>query len=278
MDDLHLPKPVLVAGLLPEILDELIELLSGLSSDDWGKATVCAGWSVKDVALHLLGGEIGNLSRRRDGHDLGAEINNWDELVVFINDWNQNWVEIARRVSPRLLMDLMQFVGSQMCQYFASLDPYAMGGAVSWAGDDPAPVWLDVAREYTERWHHQQHIRDAVGKPGLNGPRYLMPVLATFVRALPRALQPAHAAEGASLTLAVVGESGGEWTALREDGVWRLYEGALAHPTARVTISEDLAWRLFTRGVSLEQARPQIIISGDQALGSRIFEMVSIIA
>ena len=48
---------------------------------------------------------------------------------------------------------------------------------IDWAGPEPAPIWLHVAREYTERWVHQQHIRDAVGRPGLNERRWLGPVL-----------------------------------------------------------------------------------------------------
>ncbi len=51
--------------------------------------------------------------------------------------------------------------GEQTNAYFQRVDPFAMGGPVSWAGPEPAPVWLDVAREFTERWHHQQHIRAA---------------------------------------------------------------------------------------------------------------------
>ncbi|HEX3202686.1 MAG TPA: hypothetical protein VHW42_12245 [Actinomycetes bacterium] len=41
---------------------------------------------------------------------------------------------------------------------------------VSWVGPDPAPNWLDVAREYSERWTHQQQIRDAAEIPGRDGP------------------------------------------------------------------------------------------------------------
>ena len=53
--------------LFPETLDALVDLLTDLSPDDWQKPTVCAGWTVKDIAAHLLGGEIGILSRKRDG-------------------------------------------------------------------------------------------------------------------------------------------------------------------------------------------------------------------
>ncbi len=208
------PQPVIVGDLFPEVLDELVGLLADLSAEDWHRATACPGWSVRDVALHLLGGELGNLSRRRDGHVVGASIAGWEELVTFIDGWNRDWVQVAQRISPRLLVDLLGSTGEQLCAYFSSLDPYAMGGSVSWVGPDPAPVWLDLAREYTERWHHQQHIRDAVGKPGLKEPRYLAPALATFVWAMPRAFRTTDAAEGTSVMLTITGDSGGQWSLL----------------------------------------------------------------
>lgn len=172
------PEPILVAHLFPGLLEQLLALLRQLEDADWRQPTACGSWSVHDVALHLLGVEIGNLSARRDDHTSGAFIDDWDALVEFINRWNQEWVWVARRISPPLLIDLLELTGGQMSTCFQSLDPYAIGGPVSWAGPEPAPVWLDVAREYSERWHHQQHIRDAVSRPGLKEPRYLAPVLA----------------------------------------------------------------------------------------------------
>lgn len=272
------PQPIIVVDLFPEVLNELLKLLASLSAEDWQKPTVCPGWSVKDVALHLLGVEVGNLSRRRDGHTLDASITSWGELMTFINDWNQGWIQAARRISPQLLIDLLEFTGVQLCDYFRLLDPYALGDAVSWVGPEPAPVWLDLAREYTERWHHQQHIRDAVDKPGLKQPRYFAPVLAAFVWALPRAFRSTVAAENTSVTLTIAGESGGRWSVLREGGEWRLYAGAPDQPDAEVTIDEDFAWRLFTRGLSQSLAREQMAVNGDRALGLRVLQMVSIIA
>src|SRR5713101_530031 len=66
------PQPLLVVDLFPEMLDALLQLLGGLAADAWEQSTACPGWCVKDVALHLLGVEIGNLSRRRDGHAVTA--------------------------------------------------------------------------------------------------------------------------------------------------------------------------------------------------------------
>jgi hypothetical protein len=144
---------------------------------------------VKDVALHLFGVDVGNLSLRRDGFSDPWWDGARDDLVSSLNQWNETWVAVARRLSPRLLCELLRVTGEEVASYFFSLDPAAIGGPVSWAGPDPAPVWLDIAREYTERWVHQQQIRDALGRQGLAEPRYLAPVLATFVHALPYTLR-----------------------------------------------------------------------------------------
>lgn len=272
------PEPVLVSHLFPEIHHALIDLLRDLSPGEWRQPTACQGWTVKDVALHLLGGEIGNLSRRRDGHSVGEAVAGWDQLVESIDGWNQSWVEAARRMSVPLLIDLLESIGIQMNEFFQSLDPFDIGGPVSWAGDGPAPVWLDLAREYTERWHHQQHIRDAVGRPGLTEPRYMGPVIAAFVRAMPRAFAEAEGPEGTTSSLVVEGPSGGTWTVYKEVEDWILYEGAPAQPSASVSIEEQDAWRLFTRGIDPDLARERIRVSGEQRLAEYILHMVSIIA
>jgi uncharacterized protein (TIGR03083 family) len=274
--DLKQPQPLIVVDLFPEVLEHLLELLSDLSAEDWEKPTACSLWSVKDVALHLLGDEVGNLSRRRDGHTLSGNVEGWDDLVNLINEWNEMWVDATQRISPRLLCDLLKFTGTQMCDYFRTLDPYSMGGPVSWAGPDPAPVWLDLAREYTERWLHQQHIRDAVARSGLKQPRFFAPVLDTFVRALPHTYRETDAADGTLVALTISGESGGQWSLLREKGLWNLYLGISHQPDAEVVIDEDVAWRIFTKGLGKEEA--QVTVVGDQVLGLKVLDTVSIIA
>jgi uncharacterized protein (TIGR03083 family) len=275
---LESPKPILIADLFPEILDHLLELLSGLSREDWQLPTVCDGWNVQDVALHLLGVDIGNLSIRRDGHVVSESIQDWDELVDFINEWNQDWVRVARRMSPALLTEMLCFVGEKTCDHFRLLNPHLIGGPVSWAGPEPAPVWLDIAREYTERWHHQQHIRDAVNRPGLKEPRYFAPVLATFVWGLPHAFRSVRAADRTTVTLTILGESGGSWSVRRENDAWQLYAGTVDEPDAAVQIDEDIAWRLFTNGIEANEVERQMAHSGDQKLARNVLKVISIIA
>ncbi len=273
------PEPVQALELFPEVREGLLALLAELSAADWGKPTACSLWSVKDIALHLLGGDIGILSRRRDAFTLaGKPIENWKELVTFINELNDLWVKATRRMSPRVLCDLLRFTGPQVEAYFASQDPFATGVPVNWAGSEPAPVWLDLAREYTERWHHQQQIREAVGKPGLAGRKLLAPVLQTFVRALPHNYRDVVASDATAMHVSISGEAGGDWFLVREDGAWNLYVDAALPAAARVVIAQDDAWRLFTKGLSKEEALRRVRIEGDAALGRRILDVVAVIA
>ncbi|MGD8968653.1 MAG: maleylpyruvate isomerase family mycothiol-dependent enzyme [Anaerolineae bacterium] len=275
---LRRPPPIIVVDLFPEILEALISLLSGLRTEDWDKRTACPSWSVKDVALHLLGDDVVILSSGRDGHSSPASAHSWEELVAFIDAWNEGWVQATRRMSPRLLIDLLELTGTQVCGYFRSLDPYAYGGPVSWAGPDPAPVWLDLAREYTERWHHQQHIRDAVGRCGLKEPRFFAPVLDAFVRGLPRTFRDADAMDETLVALTISGAAGGQWFLLREGEKWNLYIDVLHEPHAGVIVDEDVAWRVFTKGMSKDEAREKVTIVGDRSLGAKVLDLVSIIA
>lgn len=271
------PDPVLVLDVFPEERTALLDVLDSLSEEDWGRLTVCEGWSVKDVAGHILGVDLGNLALRRDSHTWDATVPG-EDLATFVNRFNDEWVRAARRLSPRMLCDLLRVSGPQLLEYFESLDLSKLGGPVSWAGPEPAPVWLDVAREYTERWVHQQQIRDAVGKPGLTERRFLAPVLATFVHALPFAFRGVDAEPGTSVHVQILGESGGDWMVRLEEGRWTLYVGAPTDPACRVTLDQSVAWRLYTRGISPQEAEQQATLEGMRRLVEPVLHALAIIA
>jgi uncharacterized protein (TIGR03083 family) len=272
----HEPVPIDVIELFGEDRAALLQLLDALTEADWHHPTVCKGWSVRDVAAHVLGGDLGNVSRRRDRYT-GVRPHPGEDIVALVNRLNDDWMRAAQRLSPRLIRELLEFGGPPMFAYFASLDLSATGDSVSWAGPQPAPVWLDVAREYTERWHHQQHIRDAVGSPGQTEPRYLHPVLATFAYALPHALRELPAADGTVVHWHVSGPAGGDWTVLRSSSRWTLETGAPANAAAAsVELEQDQAWRLFTKGLGPEEVNARV--TGDERLGSQLLRSVAIIA
>jgi uncharacterized protein (TIGR03083 family) len=274
------PDPVIVTHLLAPERAALLGLLAGLDQARWEAPTVCPGWSVKDVVAHLLGDDLGLLSRRRDrfsppGAPRGQP--RWQELVARLDRENQAWVEAARRLSPRLLRELLAVSGEATRHHLADLDPFALQARVSWAGPAPHPNWLDVAREYTERWTHQQQVRDAVGVPGLQEPEFLGPVLATFVYALPVAFTGSPAPAGATVEATIPGPAGGRWTLLRASGGWRLAAGPAPEPVARVVLDAGTAWRRWTKGIGRDTALAAAELSGDRALGLRVLDAVAII-
>ena len=221
-------EPLETIGLFPGLLAELVKTLKSLSSEEWDLPTPCPGWSVHDLASHVLGVEVGQLSTGRDGH--GAALIDggvWDDLVAGLNDQNERWVRSMRGVSPRLLMDLISSTGEQANRYLASLDPLLPGPIVSWAGEAPAPMWLHIAREYTERWHHQQQLRMAAARPLLTDPYWFAPVIATFVHGLPRSYSDVDAPVGSIVRLTICGPSGGTWQIVRTGTCVGSWQGRL---------------------------------------------------
>jgi hypothetical protein len=103
-------------------------------------------------------------------------------------------------------------------------------------------------------------------------------VLDTFVRALPHAYRNVDAPEGTLVTLSITGESGNRWFLLREDNLWRLYLACEQEPHTEVVVDEDVAWRIFTKGLGRREAQSKLTIIGDRPLGLNILETVSIIA
>jgi uncharacterized protein (TIGR03083 family) len=270
-------EPILVMDSFPEMQAALLDLLNGLAPDEWDAPTACTGWSVKDIAAHLLADCMSVVSGQRDGMQR-INVATWEELVERINAQNNLWVRACRRFSARVLCAHLATASAEMIAFFRSLDPFAAHGPVEWAGSGPAPKWLEIAREYTEFWMHQQHIRDAVGKPGLKEPRFFAPLLATFTLALPQTFRAVDAPQGTTVRFVITGDSGGEWALLRENGGWKLYRRVDRPPAASVTMDGDTAWHLFTKGISRQEAESRAMLEGDRSLGLSLLNTVSIIA
>jgi len=273
------PNPVLAVSLLPELLEHLIGVLKALEPAGWDAPTVCPGWSVHDLAAHILGDHVSQLSIGRDAYQRSWVVaNEWDDLVRALNERNEEWVRAMARMSPRLMIELLESTGERANQYLQSLDPHEIGPVVGWASPEPAPIWLHIAREYTEYWHHQQQIREAVGRPLLTDPHWFAPVLATFVHGVPRAYSGVATPMGTAVRITISGASGGVWLVVRGDPGWAVYEDEPIVPAAHVTIGEVDAWKVFTKSINRTDVEARVLTEGDWELGSKVLNTVSIIA
>jgi len=272
-------EPILVAHLLRPLEDRLLELLRALSADDWQRPTLAPQWKVRGVAAHLLDTELRKLSAVRDRHFPDAPaIASPADLVAFVNRLNREGVAFYGRLSPAVLVSLLETASREFCAFHESLDPFSPAVfGVSWAGESQSLNWFDTARELTERWHHQQQIRLATSRPGIEIPEFLAPVLDCFVRGLPNTYRHTPAAEGTAIRIDITGDCGGSWFLFRLPTLWMLTRDSFYHPAAQVTMPQSIAWRLFTKGLAPEEARDHVVIAGDPVLGEVILHHLAIV-
>lgn len=276
----HFLPPLDVAHLLPKLDALLIELLRSLEPEEWEVQTIAPAWRVKDVAAHLLDTQLRKLSICRDGHHLNvAPPASPGELAALVNRLNRDGVSVYRRHSPAVLIALLEWAARESAEYHMSLDPFGEAVfPVSWAGEERSLNWFDTARELTERWHHQQQIRLAVNRPGIMTRELYFPVLDCFMRALPHAYSDYASEPGTLARFEVSGECGGHWLLYRDGSVWRLVRDAQGRERSHTIIPQDIAWRVFTKGIDRGAARAQVSVSGEHELGLHVLEMVAIVA
>lgn len=273
--------PIQTLHLFPKLDETLISLLKSLSPQEWNKPTLARLWTVKDIASHLLDGNFRGVSLLRDGYvgDTPGNIDTYQDLVSFLNQLNADWVKATKRISPSLLIELLELTGKEYYQELAKLDPSKPAlFSVAWAGQTESPNWFHIAREYTEKWHHQQQIREAVNKPGIMTREFYYPLINTFMRALPHTYRSTQAEIGTAIRVIVNSELGGEWLLIRGKSQWGLSETQIDYIKTQIEIDPDTAWKLFTKGVSSLEAEKKIKFIGDIELAKSILTMVSVMA
>lgn len=273
-------KPIDVVDLLPVLDSKLLELLKSLTPDEWNNQTIAKLWKVKDVAAHLLDGNIRILSILRDNY-FGEQpiINSNQDLIDFLNRLNADWVKAMKRVSPQMLIFLLELTSQPFCKYFKSLDPFEKSVlAVDWAGETESKNWMEIAREYTEKWLHQQQIRDVVGKPGLMTRELFYPFIDIFMLALPHTYRKIKADNGVTIKVTVTTDIGGSWFLTRIDNKWDLHKNYQKNITSELIIDPDSAWKLFSKSWRPENIKDKVKMVGEQKLAETAMTMISVMA
>jgi hypothetical protein len=267
-------------SLFPRLNELLISLLRSLTPDEWQQQTIAKKWKVKDVAAHLLDGNCRFISIYRDNYlpHPDQAIDSYESLVSYLNTINHEWVKASQRLSPELITDLLESTGKEYDNLVAQLNPDDDAiFSVAWAGQSVSKNWFHIAREYTEKWHHQQQIRDAVNKPGIMSEMFVYPLMATFLQGLPHTFRNVQAFVGTAININI-SEGGGSWHLTKLSGQWEVIAGAASDEAASVILPANIAWKLFTKGISPGAAENEAIIEGDISLARKVLELVAVMA
>ena len=273
-------EPILCASLLRRVDARLVELLGDLRPEEWDLQSVAPAWRVRDVVAHLLDTVLRKLSMVRDHWFVEQpDIRSPQDVTDLVNRLNREGVTVYSRLSPSVLIDIMEMACTQSADFHEALDPFAPAiFNVSWAGESTSLNWFDTARELSERWHHQQQIRHATGRPGIMTPELYHPVLDCFVRGLPHAFRNVHAPTSTTVQLEITGNCGGTWLLARHDAAWAFARSRPAQLSARVAIPQEIAWRVFTKGIDRPEALAHSHTEGDRALAECVFHLTAIVA
>jgi uncharacterized protein (TIGR03083 family) len=284
-----LGRPIDARPLFASELASLLGLLRTLSPAEWVRTAV-PGWTVRDLAVHILGDYHGRLGWRAGGYR--PTFAPGETLEAFIHRVNQEWIDRNADQDHVSIVEAIEDAGNRVARRFEAADLETAGLGVSWAGADPAPNWLDVAREFTEYWTHRQQIRHATGRDTDTATRALTVVLDTFMRALPHTLRDVPAIAGTQVQVIVEGPAGGTWTVTAIAEGWSLAEAperrpgapdgpaaSAVRPAASVRLDAETAWRLCTRGIDPDAARAHAHtrIRGDHRLAEAVLRIVSIV-
>lgn len=273
---------IAVKHLFKPLDDKLIELLESLSPDDWNKQTVAKAWKVKDVVSHLLDGNIRALSIQRDKYfgEQPPAINSYTELVNWLNMLNADWIKASKRISPDVLIILHKATGHLSTTYHQSLnlnDPAIF--PVDWAGESESLNWMHLAREYTEKWHHQQQIREATCRDGIMTKELFYPCIDTFFRALPYTFKNIDAPIGTVIKITINTNIGGDWYLQKLEDKWTLLKDMVLNDlAATVSIPPEISWKLFSKSIRPDEIRDKVIMLGDAELAGQVLKMVSVMA
>jgi uncharacterized protein (TIGR03083 family) len=148
-----LPRGQVSEGLLSE-LDDFEQLIRPLTDEQWNSPSRCAGWTVGDVARHVVGSMADVAAGRLDG--LGTEPVTAREVAERAGRSAKELADecAEARAAAEAMLPLFDD-DAWMAQ--------APGGYEGTLGDGVEALWFDT-------WMHAEDIRDGIGAPSLPGP------------------------------------------------------------------------------------------------------------
>lgn len=159
------PKAEIVP-LLVEQWRVLEGLLADASAQDWARPTPLPGWSVQDVAAHIIGTE--SMLAGRPTPDAPVEVTEAAHVHNPIGSLNERWVESMRGDSPmQMLARWVEIMAVREAALGEMTQEQFDADAITPVG--PETYGRFMRTRTFDCWYHELDLRDALAVPGFEG-------------------------------------------------------------------------------------------------------------
>jgi uncharacterized protein (TIGR03083 family) len=251
--------------LLDETWSSIIDLGHQLSPEDWELPTDCPGWTVKDVASHVIGTERFLQGLPPADADPGERPHVRNPLGAM----NEREVEARRgRSGAEVLAELEEVVALRLSTLRAGDDAYFAQDALTPTGPGTLLDFLNI--RVLDCWVHEQDMRRAVGRPGHVDCGAAQHTIDRMLRTVPMVVgKRAAAPDGATVVLELTGPVERTVGITVEGGRAKIVDSVPA-PDVRLAMDSE-TYVVLANGREPASARAdQVSIEGDQALGQAI--------
>jgi len=144
-------------------------LVASFDDDDWGKPTDCTAWTVRDVALHVLGVAEAQASVRVFVHQLvrGVPLNRQIDSHHWVDGMNELQIRERRHLGDDEVVARLSAIGPRAVAGRWSTPgpvrhvPIPFGPPVGWVG-----LWYLLDVGFTrDVWAHRMDLCGATGRP-----------------------------------------------------------------------------------------------------------------
>jgi len=265
----NLDKSDVLEGLFAS-WDDIDALLDGLADKQWQAQTPLPGWTVHDVAAHVIGTE--SMLQGAATPDADVDISTLEHVRNDIGVLNERWVRELRGVSAADMLSKFRATTAQRREALS-----AMADA-DWNQVTATPAGPDTYGRFMrvrvfDCWMHEHDIRDALGRPAtdLGGPssRLALDEVATSMGFVVGKL--GGAPDGSRVAIELTGPLQ-RTIYVDVSGRARVVEDFDEPPTATITMDGLLFSRLAGGRTPLAPHADAVTYGGDEEVGRRVVE------
>jgi uncharacterized protein (TIGR03083 family) len=266
----NLDKSDVLGGLFA-VWDEIDTVLAGLADDQWQAQTPLPGWTVHDVAAHLIGTE--SMLRGAATPEADVDVSTLKHVRNDIGVMNERWVRKLRGVGAADMLEKFRATTAQRREALSGM------GDADWNQITATPAGPDTYGRFMrvrifDCWMHEHDIRDALGQPAtdLAGPasRLALDEVAASMGFVVGKL--GSAPDGSRVAIELTGPLRRTINVAIEGRGRIVDDFGGDEPTATITMDGLLFTRLAGGRTPLAPHADAVIYGGDEEVGRRVVE------